>query len=539
MFRTGSFLSVCLLATSLFTAGLSAQRNAPQPVPTSEAETKALAATIKVDDLRRHLTILAADDMEGRETGQPGQKKAATYLRTQMERLGLPTIGEDDGYFQTILFSRQKWNAIELIVNGEKRRHLWEYASAPSENNSRSTTTIGELTFLGYGIDTDKYSDYRQAGDLRGKHLLIFAGEPRAKSGDFLISGTNQASEWGTSTELKLKKAREVGVETVFIIDPDFKANVPGIRKETLDGRMKMAERTETDRVTANVVYLTPQLAREIMGKKSKTVIKARKKLEKSGKLKPVTFPVDLVLTQEKSVTELVGENVLGFVEGRDPQLKDEVLVVSAHYDHVGMRGDNVFNGADDNGSGTSTVLEVAEAFVEATKTGKGPRRSVLFLWVSGEEKGLLGSEYYASHPIFPLDKTIADINVDMVGRVDDAHLDDPYYIYVIGSNRLSTELHDINERMNKQYTDLELDYTYNAEDDPNRYYYRSDHYNFAVKGIPSVFFFNGTHADYHQASDTVDKIDFEKMERIGRLVFHTAWQLANQDRRIEVDVKK
>lgn len=533
MFRNGLLLIACL-----FAAGLTAQRNAPQPVPTTRAETEALAATITVEDMRRHLNILAADNMEGRETGEPGQKKAAEYLRKQFAALGLPAIGENGGYFQTILFSRQKWSEIGLKVNGEDRRHLWEFSSAPSQNSSRPAVSIDELTFLGYGIDTDTYSDYREAGDLTGKHILIFAGEPTDKSGDFIVNGSNKPSAWADN-ETKLKKAKAAGVETVFMVDPDFKENTVAIRKETLDGRMKMAEATEAERETANVVYLSPQLAREIMGKKSKKVIKARKKLQKSGKLKPVTFPVDLVLTQEKSVKELVGENVLGFVEGRDPELKDEVLVVSAHYDHVGMRGDNVFNGADDNGSGTTTVLEIAEAFVKAKAMGKGPRRSVLFLLVSGEEKGLLGSKYYASHPVFPLENTIADINVDMVGRVDDEHADDPYYIYVIGSNRLSTELHDINERMNKEYTQLELDYTYNAEDDPNRYYYRSDHYNFAVKGIPSIFFFNGTHADYHQASDTVEKINFEKMERIGRLVFYTAWQLANQDRRIEVDVKK
>ncbi len=532
--RLGLFLSLCL-----FSFVAIAQRNAPQPVPTSAEETKALAATIKADDLRRHLSIIAADNMEGRETGEPGQKKAAAYLKDQLKNMGFPAIGEDNGYFQTILFSRQKWSEINLTVNGEKRRHLWEYASAPSQNSSRGMTAIDELVFMGYGIDAPTYSDYDNAGDLTGKHILIFAGEPKGKGGSFLISGGQKTSEWGASDEMKLKKAKEMGVATVFVIDPKFKDNVPNIRKETLDGRMRMAEIKESDRETANVVYLTPQLAKTIMGKKGKKVIKARKKLEKSGKLKPVTIPVDLQLTQDKSVKELIGENVLGYLEGRDARLKNEVLVVSAHYDHIGMRGDNVFNGADDNGSGTSTVLEVAQAFMDAAKMGKGPRRSVLFLWVSGEEKGLLGSEYYANHPIFPLENTIADINVDMVGRVDEEHADNPYYIYVIGSNRLSTELHDINERMNREFTNLELDYTYNAEDDPNRYYYRSDHYNFAEKGIPSVFFFNGTHADYHQASDTVDKINFEKMERIGQLIFHTAWQLANQDRRIEVDVKK
>ena len=527
-----------ILAAALVSGTVFSQKTGPvQALTTSPEEVKALAATITVEDMQRHLNILAADDMEGRETGEPGQKRAAEYLRKQFAGLGLPAIGENGGYFQRILFARQKWKTIELKLDGEPLRHLWEYASAPSQNTDRAATTITELTFLGYGIDDDGYSDY--AGkDVAGKHILIFAGEPKGRKGTFRLTGTTEPSAWSASDERKLQLAHEKGVKTVFVIDPDFKDNVRNIRQETLDGRMKMAESAEADRKTANVVYLTPQLARKMMGKTGKKVIKARRKIEKSGRSKAIAVPVEMELTQEKIVKELIGENVLGYLEGSDPKLKDEVLVVSAHYDHIGKRGDNVFNGADDNGSGTTTVLEVAEAFVTARKQGKGPRRSVLFLLVSGEEKGLLGSEYYASHPVFPLEQTIADINVDMVGRVDDEHADNPEYIYVIGSDRLSTELHRINEYVNKEYTQLELDYTYNAEDDPNRYYYRSDHYNFAVKGIPSIFYFNGTHADYHQATDTVDKINFQKMEKIGRLVFHTAWQLANQDRRIKVDVK-
>ncbi|MCX8211164.1 MAG: M28 family peptidase [Lewinella sp.] len=528
-----------LLAAALLSGVLFAQKTGPvQGLSTSPAEARALAATIKVEDMKRHLNILAADDMEGRETGEPGQKRAAEYLRKQFADLGLPAIGENGGYFQRILFARQKWENIELKLDGEPLRHLWEYASAPSQNIDRSATNISELTFLGYGIDDEAYSDYN-GKNVAGKHILIFSGEPKGKKDIYQVSGTDKTSDWSTNNERKLEVAKANGVETVFIIDPDFKTNIRNIRQETLDGRMRMAEQAEAERKTANVVYITPQLARKIMGKAGRKVIKARKKMEKSGRSKAVSVPVNLELTQSKVVKELIGENVLGFVEGSDPKLKDEVLVVSAHYDHIGKRGDNVFNGADDNGSGTTTVLEIAEAFVVAKKQGIGPRRSVLFLLVSGEEKGLLGSEYYASHPIFPLANTIADINVDMVGRVDEEHVDNPEYIYVIGSDRLSTELHRINEYVNKEYTQLELDYTYNAEDDPNRYYYRSDHYNFAVKGIPSIFFFNGTHADYHQATDTVDKIHFEKMEKIGRLVFHTAWQLANQDRRIEVDVKQ
>jgi Zn-dependent M28 family amino/carboxypeptidase len=226
----------------------------------------------------------------------------------------------------------------------------------------------------------------------------------------------------------------------------------------------------------------------------------------------------------------------MGYVEGSDPVLKHEMVIVTAHYDHLGRRGDNIYYGADDNGSGTSTVLEVAQAFVEARRLGYGPRRSVLFLLVSGEEKGLLGSEYYVNHPVFPLENAIANVNVDMVGRIDQKHQSNPNYIYVIGSDRISSDLHAINEQANATYTQLELDYTYNAESDPNRYYYRSDHYNFAERGIPAVFFFNGTHADYHRTSDTVDKINFEKMALIGKLIFHTSWELANRDERIRRD---
>lgn len=532
MLRYHLFFLVLTVSQSVW-----AQRQ-PQTLITSDDQARELAATITAADLKKHLYIIAADEMEGRETGQPGQKKAAQYLKGEFEKLGLPPVGEDGGYFQTIIFRRQKWQNIELKLNGEPLRHLWEYASAPSQNDSREAVNIKEITFLGYGIDDPAYSDYAST-DVRGKHIMILAGEPMNKDGNSFITQSKERSGWSTDPERKLRLAKEKGVATVFLVDPNFKDNVRNIRQETLDGRMKMAEGSEADRNTANVVYLTPQLSRKILGKREKKVIKARKKLAKSGKLKPVVVSVDMQLTQQKQLDELVGENIYGFVEGVDPLLKEEVLVISAHYDHIGKRGDNVFNGADDNGSGTSTILELAQAFSLAKEKGMGPRRSVLFLLVSGEEKGLLGSEYYAAHPRFALENTIADINVDMVGRVDKEHEDNPEYIYVIGSDRLSTELHEINERMNKVFTNLELDYTYNAEDDPNRYYYRSDHYNFAEKGIPAIFFFNGTHDDYHQATDTVDKINFDKMAKIGQLVFHTAWQLSNQTRRIEVDVQK
>lgn len=227
-------------------------------------------------------------------------------------------------------------------------------------------------------------------------------------------------------------------------------------------------------------------------------------------------------------------ENVVAFVKGTEKP--DEIVVISAHLDHEGVKNGQIYNGADDDGSGTVAILEIAEAFKKAADAGKGPKRSVLFLHVTGEEKGLLGSKYYTENPIFPLANTVTNLNIDMIGRVDDRHKGKPNYIYLIGSDKLSTELHDISEAMNKKYMNIDLDYKYNDENDPNRFYYRSDHYNFAKHNIPIIFYFNGTHEDYHQPTDTPDKINYEMLEKRARLVFHTAWEVANRENRVVVD---
>ena len=242
---------------------------------------------------------------------------------------------------------------------------------------------------------------------------------------------------------------------------------------------------------------------------------------------------VDFLKKILKSNKWIKGENVLAYIEGTD--LKDELIIITAHYDHLGKHEEKTFNGADDDGSGTVAAMEIAEAFMLAKKEGNGPRRSILVMCVSGEEKGLLGSKYYTDNPIYPLENTVANLNIDMIGRVDDWH-ENGDYIYLIGADRLSQELHDISEQINEEFIGLELDYTFNEEDDPNRYYYRSDHYNFAKNNIPVIFYFNGVHEDYHKVTDTVEKIDFEKIQTITRLIFLTAWELANREERIVVD---
>lgn len=229
-------------------------------------------------------------------------------------------------------------------------------------------------------------------------------------------------------------------------------------------------------------------------------------------------------------------ENVLAYIEGSEKP--KEILVVSAHLDHIGIsKNGDINNGADDDGSGTVAILEIAEAFQKAVKEGNGPKRSILFLHVTGEEIGLYGSRYYADEdPVFPLENTIANLNIDMIGRVDPKHEEKGNYLYLIGSDKLSKELHEISEAVNKEFFNLEFDYTYNDENDPNRFYYRSDHYNFAKNDIPVIFYFNGTHADYHRPSDTPDKINYEFLETRTRLIFHTAWELANRDERVKLD---
>ncbi len=229
-------------------------------------------------------------------------------------------------------------------------------------------------------------------------------------------------------------------------------------------------------------------------------------------------------------------ENIWAFIEGSEkPQ---EVVVVSAHYDHVGVKNGDVYNGADDDGSGTVALLEIAEAFELAKKEGHGPKRSILFLHVTGEEHGLHGSRYYSENPIFPLANTITDINIDMIGRRDAFHPDSNNYVYLIGADRLSTDLNNICLAANDKYTQMNLDFKYNDPMDPNHFYERSDHYNFAKNGVPSVFLFNGVHADYHQKSDTPDKIEYDALAKRAQLAFTIAWELANRKNRPVVDKK-
>jgi Zn-dependent M28 family amino/carboxypeptidase len=244
------------------------------------------------------------------------------------------------------------------------------------------------------------------------------------------------------------------------------------------------------------------------------------------------TIAANIVFLEES----LNAENVIGYIPGSEKP--NEFVYITAHYDHIGVIDNEVYNGADDDGSGTVGVIEIAEAFALAKAQGQGPKRSIVFMTVAGEEKGLLGSQFYTSNPIFPINNSVCDLNIDMIGRVDDTHKNDSNYIYVIGSDKISSDLHEINEKMNGAYTHMNLDYTFNSPSDPNRFYYRSDHYNFAKYNIPIIFYFNGVHEDYHKATDEISKINFPMLSNRTKLVFYTAWEIANRAEPLRKDKK-
>lgn len=519
-------------ASGQYTSGITFPDTTQEIITDINDPSVEFAATITAEDLNKRLSVIASDKFEGRETGEPGNDLAAQYLAGQFSVMGIKPIGPERSMFQQVAFTFSKWIDTDMYVNGVRFKHLWDYLSFPNMNESRPFLETDEIYFLGFGIEDEKYNDFKKK--VKDKVIMINKGEPTKADGTYWITGTDQPSDWSTNIERKLIAAKKHGAKLVLIIEDDIKGMLAENRRKLLGSVVELGDKTLEEIPYANHAYISTTIAKALIGDQSKKIIKSRSYTTKKGKNCDVKLKPTLVFNQTNERKVLSGRNVMAYIEGTDK--KDEVIVVSAHYDHLGKRGDDIYNGADDNGSGTSGVLEIAEAFTRAKNSNKGPRRSLLFLLVTGEEKGLLGSEFYANEPIFPLENTVADVNIDMIGRVNEKYVDNPEYIFVIGSDRLSSDLHKINEEMNQKYSHLVLDYEYNSEDDPNRYYTRSDHYNFAKNGVPAIFFFSGTHEDYHRPTDTVEKINFKKMEKVTRHIFHTIWELANRDDRIVVD---
>lgn len=487
---------------------------------------------IQADNLRKHLYILAHDSLEGRETGKLGQKKAANYIANHFSRLGVPPAVNGD-YFQEFPLITEQIQKASVKINGTELKYLDEFFFFPGFG---TWSLKGEVVFGGYGIESELYSDYAGT-DVTDKIVLLLDGEPYTSDGKWLLTGTDKPSEWSGDWRKKRDLAKSKGAAAVIMVNSGYKQYIGRVKYWLSNPSMKLDRLTEDDEKPLPFFFVEPETFDRILASgKLKNAEYCRKRLNEGKPLKKNRFGADNALSVWMDKERITSENVLCYIRGRDPELTEELLIITAHYDHIGMDDEEIYNGADDDGSGTATVLELARVFKKAVDEGNGPRRSVLLMTVSGEEKGLLGSEWYADHPIWPLEKTVANLNIDMIGRVDEAHANDSNYVYLIGSDRLSSELHQISEQANAEYTGLALDYTFNADDDPNRFYYRSDHYNFAKNNIPVIFYFSGVHEDYHGANDHADKIMYGKMETIARLVFYTAWEIANRDKRPVVD---
>ncbi len=478
--------------------------------------TEKLGSSITAADLKKHLYIIAGAEMEGRDTPSPGLEKAGNYIEEHFKMFGLKP-GNADSYRQYYPLYRDSIIGSSFKINGKNFEMLKDYFPG---NNYSAEIPFSEAVFAGYGIVDDKNDAYKDL-DVRGKAVIILEGSPAdykpAQQGFQNPAGTNG----------KINAASKKGAAAVLIISKSFPRNSAGQRSQwTMNGY----------RASINPIsfFISENIANSIMGEDGKGIFEKTKGTKEFAK----TYKANIDLAFRKTTITTNVSNVLGLVEGTDK--KDEYVIITAHYDHVGTRNDTIiYYGADDDGSGTVSVLELAEAFAKAKAEGKGPRRSILFMTVSGEEHGLWGSEYYSNNPVYPLNKTTVNLNIDMIGRIGNDYMkdkDSANYVYVIGDNKISSDLTPITDAINGTYSKLKLDRKYNDPADPNRFYYRSDHYNFAEKGVPIIFYFNGVHPDYHRPTDTPDKINYNLMEKRAKLVFYTALEIANRNEMLKRD---
>lgn len=492
------------------------------------------AETITQAGLKKQLTIIASAEMEGRETGTEGQRKAAAYIESQFKEIGLITSPSLSGYQQNYPLYKDTLIPKTLKIGKKSYDFGTDYLVTPGSSDN-SEFISKNIIFAGYGIADKNYDDY--AGkDVKAKVVVIFTGEPK-EDGKYLVSGTSKSSAWGYNISKKAILAKQKGAVALFLINPSGENISPTLAANSKKSNIYFPHEKNANTEKVPVVAIIPGIVKHIFGEQEATIlIEAAKEGRSMKDFKPEEKEKSK-LAYERKKTESTASNVIGFIEGSDK--KDEYVFLTAHYDHLGKKDDVIYYGADDDGSGTVSVIEMAEAFAKAKADGYIPRRTIVFMTVSGEEKGLWGSEYYSDHPVFPLDSTTVDLNTDMIGRIDPGRKngDSTNYIYVIGDDKLSTDLKPISTSVNNTYTKLELDYKFNDPNDPDRIYYRSDHYNFARKGVPIIFFFDGIHKDYHKPTDTVDKINFDLMEKRARFIFLTAWTMANRDSMLKRDL--
>ena len=491
--------------------------------------------SITEEGLYNDLAVLSHDSLQGRDTGTEGLQKAARFLAEKYEEAGLLPVGDDSTFFQKVDFVQSAMEQIEYIVTAgdsviDKSKHSKQELGSFITLYGGTSHAEGEIVFAGKGIVNEAEGINQFPEEVDGKWVMVIADQQRTSMN-------------------KIQAVLQSGAAGVISIITDANAFTQQAvaRQENFGrgGRLQLAylqnDRGNSFSPTFNMA--SPEIAAKLLGLEDVDALAA---LAEEIDADPAAFePVELEYSLEHNPTvnenTITSKNVVAFIEGTDPELKDEVVVLSSHYDHVGIgrpdsTGDNLYNGADDDGSGTVATLHTALAMAQAKEAGAGPRRSVLFLHVTAEEKGLLGSRYYSDHPIYPIETTIANINIDMIGRVDAEHEQDSNYVYIIGGEIISSGLDSLTKVANEMGPNLDLSKRYNDLEDPNQFYRRSDHWNFGRLGVPFVFFFNGVHPDYHRPSDEIQNITIGPLTTRTHLVYNLTAILANSDERPVVD---
>jgi hypothetical protein len=461
---------------------------------TTNALTK-FGKVITTEGLKQKLSIIASAEMEGRETGTQGEKRAAAYIESEFKRMGLQP-GNGQSYQQVFPVYQDALVEKKLVVAG--KTFEWDKDFNFSlQGIATGNWNFTEVVFAGYGIvDPSKnINDYENL-EVKGKLVVVLDGGGSAPAA---AAGGRSMFNNPTSSYAKTRTASTKGAAGIIIVSPDFPKKSPS---ETKGGMYFKANTTAAGFLSATI---SPEVAANI------TPIVSTGKLTVADfkDIKKANYPVAMNIAAKKVTENVESSNVIGIIPGTEK--KEEY------------------------------VMQIAEAFAAAAKKGKQPRRTIVFMTVSGEEKGLWGSEYYSEHPIFPLDKTTVDLNIDMVGRVDTERLtaDSLNYVYVIGHDKLSTDLPVINEAANKASSNITLDYKFDDPNDKNRIYYRSDHYNFARKGVPILFFYDGMlQSDYHKPTDTIEKINFDLMQKRVLMIYHTACEMIQREDMLKRDLK-
>jgi hypothetical protein len=545
------FLAALLLLSlvTLPLPSLQAQRKRNKAAAASSPAV--LAAQRGVDQItaaqiRTYLSFIASDEMEGRDTPSRGLDTTAKFLAMNLARWGFKPAGDQGSYLQRIALRRDRVDAEKTRVelNGQVLTVGEDYLPTATAGSAN-----GQLVFAGNGwFVKSKGMDAYKDIDANGKIAVIFA-TPNASPRGVRFSDLGKAGEDSLNATENARKHGVAGL--IYVPDFQYLANWDRNRQRTLDRGATVVESFMPARGTPiPSIIVSPKIANALFQGERMSATSLFEKFYGGGS---DPLPDPFLLSAEKKFAlnvavkneTLSTQNVVAIWEGTDPVLKDEYVAVGAHYDHVGtgpaVNGDSVFNGADDDGSGTTALLSMAEALA---RNPVRPKRSTLFVWHCGEEKGLWGSRYFTNNPTVPLDHIVAQLNIDMIGRSKkegdtnprNRTLSGPNEIYVIGSTMMSTELGELTQSVNKSYLNLTFDLRYDDPADTNRFFFRSDHYNYARKGIPIIFFFDGVHEDYHQLGDSADKIDYQKMEKITRTIYMLLWEVANRATRPKVD---